>query len=95
MMRRRSLWLAAALAVAVVLAGPAAPAHAAPRSPFRLGRLWGWLATVLPWAPRVQAAACDWGSHIDPNGGCRGAAAPPNGPSTPSPDWGPEIDPNG
>jgi len=102
MMRRKRLWLATALAVAVGLAGPVAPAHAAPGSSPGLDRLWGLLATVLPWAP--QAAACDWGASIDPNGGCRAAAANPNGrpatnttngQPTPSPDWGLAIDPNG
>jgi hypothetical protein len=100
MMRRKRLWLAAVLAVAAGLAGPVAPAHAAPGSSPGLDRLWGWLATVLPWAPQPQATACDWGSHIDPNGGCRAAAANPNGSAsngqlTPSSDWGLAIDPNG
>ncbi len=96
MMRRKRLWLAAVLAVAVGLAGPVAPAHAAPKISPGLERLWGWLAMVLPWAPQPQAAACDWGSHIDPDGGCRAAAvANPNGQPTPSSDWGLSIDPNG
>ena len=95
MMRRKRLWLAAALAVAAGLAGPVAPAHAAPGHSPRLEQLWGWLATVLPWAPQPQAAACDWGSHIDPNGGCRAAAATPNGRPAASTDWGPAIDPDG
>jgi len=95
MMRRKRLWLAAVLAVAAGLAGPVAPAHAAPKISPGLERLWGWLATVLPWAPQLQATACDWGIHIDPNGGCRATAAKANNSPTPSSDWGPLIDPNG
>ena len=95
MMRRKRLWLAAVLAVAVGLAGPVAPAQAAPGSSPGLDRLWGWLAMALPWAPLLQVAACDWGASIDPNGGCRAAAATPNGRPAASADWGPLIDPNG
>jgi len=95
MMRRKRLWLAAVLAVAAGLAGPVAPAHAAPGSSAGLVRLWGWLATVLPWTPQPQAAACDWGASIDPDGGCRAAAANPNGRPAASTDWGSHIDPDG
>jgi hypothetical protein len=95
MMRRKRLWLAVALAVAAGLAGPVAPAHAAPGSSHGLDRLWGWLAILLPWAPQPQAAACDWGAAIDPDGRCRAAAATSNSRPAASADWGPAIDPNG
>jgi hypothetical protein len=109
-MRRGILQLAVALALA---AGPVAPAQAAgpggaPSSWPGLHSLWSWLAAVVTHQPVLQSA-CDWGSQIDPNGGCRAVAAPladcgsqinPDGrcraaAATQSPDRGSQIDPNG
>jgi hypothetical protein len=88
-MRRGILQLAVALALA---AGPVAPAHAAgpggaPSSWPGLHSLWSWLAAVVTHQPVLQSA-CDRGSQIDPNGGCRAAVSA-------APDESLHIDPDG
>lgn len=73
-MRRETFRFVAALALAVALAGPVAPARAAGGdsrggSPWSWAGLWSWLTTA------ATASGCDRGSQIDPNGGCVTAAA--------------------
>ena len=89
-MRRGTLRLAVALALAAALAGPVAPARAA-GSDGRGGPvwswagLWSWLTAAVAHQPALQA---DCGSQIDPDGRCRTAVAPLS-------DCGSHIDPNG
>jgi hypothetical protein len=90
-MRRGTLRLAVVLALA---AGPVAPAQAAdsrgaPSSWPGLHSLWSWLVAVIAHQPAFQTT-CDWGSQIDPNGGCRAAAALQT-----ACDRGSQIDPDG
>lgn len=103
MLRNHGLRCAAVVAVALVLAGPVAPAHAAGRtatgSSLKAGAaaLWAWVKTTLSLGPAAQMA-CDKGGYIDPNGGCRtAAAASPSGGGTTATDSdkGIYIDPNG
>jgi len=86
MIRRERLRLVAALVLVIALAAPVTPAQAADGG--WPGRIWSWLAAVLPWQPPVQTT-CDWGPMIDPNGGCRSTAT---GAST---DQCSSIDPDG
>jgi len=102
MLRNHGLRCAAVAAVALVLAGPVAPAHAAGRtltggSSIQAGvaALWDWAKTIFSPGPVAQLA-CDKGSLIDPNGGCTATASPAGGPTaTPDSDAGSSIDPNG
>jgi hypothetical protein len=80
MLRNHGFRWVAALAVVLLLAGPAASVHAAGFGrPVTggigiwndVGGLWSWIkAAVLGGAAQT---ACDKGSYIDPNGGCRAA----------------------
>jgi hypothetical protein len=75
MFRKEGSRIVAALALALLLVGPVAPAHAAGRPATAthhwpgLANLWTWMRAALPWGPVVQTA-CDKGSSIDPDGGC-------------------------
>ena len=100
MLRRRGRRLAAALGLIVVLALPAAPAHAAgPLGPDAeprpgLASLWDlarqWLAAVLPATAKdlVPSDGGERGSSIDPNGAT-------TDPTVPAGEHGSSIDPNG
>jgi hypothetical protein len=98
----RTTRIVAALALAVALAGPGAPAQAAGPAT-QAGWRWPSLAAVWAWIVdcgimidpngRCAAAAtvqtdCDRGIHIDPDGRCAAA-------STVQTDCGIHIDPNG
>lgn len=101
-MRRgqRGRAIVAAVALAVALAGPVVPAHAAGRET-EAGWRWPGLAAVWAWFvdcgimidPNGRCAAAttqlDCGSHIDPNGGCAASTAQTTC------DRGIMIDPNG
>lgn len=60
--------LAAAFALSLAMAGPAAPAHAADETWLHLDRIWSWLATMLPGEMQTSPNV-DKCSSIDPNGG--------------------------
>lgn len=69
--RGRKRRFVAALALAAVLAVPAAPAQAAESGPpaEQSGvweQLWQWLTEVVD--PAGLLSDCEHGSHIDPNG---------------------------
>ena len=97
----RTTRIVAALALAVALAGPGAPAHAGPaaqegwRWP-RLAAVWAWFVDcgihIDPDGRCIVAATMqlDCGSHIDPDGRC----APASSVQTDC-DRGIHIDPNG
>ena len=78
MLRKEGPRLVAVLALAMMLIASAAPAGAA-RGPAAgherlwpsLASLWTWVRATLPWVPGATQTACDAGSSIDPNGGCR------------------------
>jgi hypothetical protein len=93
-----------AFAVVLLLAGGVAPVYAAgsarpvngkPGLAAGVAALWAWIGTALSAGPLAQTAACDKGSYIDPDGGCRTAAAAPAGGTTADTDKGSSIDPNG
>jgi hypothetical protein len=85
----RTTRIVATLALAVALAGPVVPAHAAGRER-EAGWRWPGLAAVWAWfvdcgihidpdgrcavVPMTQTA-CDRGIMIDPNGGCSASLA--------------------
>lgn len=93
----------AAVALAVTLAGPVVPAHAAGREA-EVGWRWPGLAAIWAWFvdcgimidPNGRCAAstiqsdCDRGSHIDPDGRCVTASS-----FQTDCDRGIHIDPNG
>ncbi|HEY2740235.1 MAG TPA: hypothetical protein VGK45_17630, partial [Thermoanaerobaculia bacterium] len=97
-----------AFAVVLLLAGPVASVHAAGFGQPVTGGigissgvagLWEWIKTAFS-AGAVVQTACDKGSSIDPDGGCRAAAASPAGSAgangtTADSDAGGYIDPNG
>jgi len=71
MIRRERLRLVAALVLAMALAAPATPAQAAGGG--WPGRIWSWLAAVLPWQ-RAVGPTMDQCSSIDPDGRCLSSA---------------------
>jgi hypothetical protein len=78
--------IVAVVALAVALAGPVVPAHAAGRET-EAGWRWPGLAAVWAWFVdcgimidpdgrcAASAAQLDCGSHIDPNGGCAASSS--------------------
>ena len=91
-MRRGTLHLVVALALAAALAGPVAPARAAGSNGrggpiWSWAGLWSWLAAAVTHQPALQAD-CDRGSQIDPNGRCVAVV-------TPVADCGSHMDPDG
>ena len=104
MLRNHALRCGVAFAVVLLLAGGVAPVHAAGSSRPMSGNaglaagvaaLWAWIGTALSAGPVAQTA-CDKGVLIDPDGGCRTAAArPAGGATTADSDAGIYIDPNG
>ena len=97
-MRRGTLRLVAALALAAALIGPVAPARAAGSNGrggpvWSWAGLWSWLAAAVTHQPTLQA---DCGSQIDPDGRCVAAVvAPPQPLLQVGCDRGSQIDPNG
>lgn len=97
MLRNHGFRFVVALAVVLLLAGPAASVRAAGfGGPVTGGHdissgvagLWAWVKTALS-VGAVAQAACDAGSYIDPDGRCRGSVAQA------ACDAGIYIDPNG
>jgi hypothetical protein len=95
----------AALALVLLLAGPAVAGAASQKGPVARGNaisagvagFWAWIKAALPFGAVAQMS-CDKGLVIDPNG-CPAAAAvsgPPAGSTaTTNGDAGLAIDPNG
>jgi len=105
MLRNHGFRCVVALAVALLLAGPVASVHAAGAGRPVTGGLgissgvaglWAWFKTALS-VGAVFQTACDKGISIDPDGGCRAAAASPAGSNgtTADSDKGVYIDPDG
>jgi len=106
-MRRGRTRFAAALALAVALAGPVATARAADgrheTAGWSLDAFWTWLRSAVP---TLQTGQSDCGIYIDPDGGCHTALTvlPRHSPRSGPPlvataqaecDRGSQIDPNG
>jgi len=105
MLRNPGFRAMAALAVVLLLAGPAVAGAASQKAPVARGNaisagvagLWAWIKAALPFGAVAQLS-CDRGLSIDPNG-CPAAvavSAPPAGSTaTTAGDRGASIDPNG